>query len=242
VAFDPEHAFQSPVFESFESDFVKEDELDVLLANGWRHFGKEFFRTSHAVHENRICGVLALRLDASRFAPTSGLRRTVRKNSATRTIVVPARHQPAYDALFHRHKKRFRDPVPDSLRDFLSEEPAGVPCMTLAFELHIEDRLAAVSFLALGRNSVSAVYAMFDPDFAKLRPGMFTIAQEIQFAVTSGRQWYYPGYAYSVPSPYDYKLSLPNLEAFDWRTTWEPLIGAPSWSRPLPPHPEAKPS
>lgn len=238
MVFDPDHAFQFPVFESFEAGAVDAHELDALLESGWRNFGREFFRTSHAIHDQQLCGVLALRLDAMQFAPTPSLRRTIRKNANTRITVVLARQQPAYDELFERHKQRFRDSVPQSLRDFLSEDPAKIPYVTVAFELHVRDRLAAVSFLALGGKSVSAVYAMFDPEFAPLRPGMFTMVQEIRFAAESGRRWYYPGYAYSLPSPYDYKLTLPGIEVFDWRGHWMPLEGRPLWSRELPDSPE----
>jgi arginine-tRNA-protein transferase len=46
---------------------------------------------------------------------------------------------------------------------------------------------------------------------------------ELMLAQELGKKFYYHGYAYNVPSQFDYKLNFNALEAFDWQTgTWNP--------------------
>jgi arginine-tRNA-protein transferase len=85
------------------------------------------------------------------------------------------------------------------------------------------DRLLAVSYLDLGREAVSSVYAIFEPQAARRSPGIFTLLQEIEFARASGRRFLYPGYATVEPGHYDYKKQLQGLQWFDWRGHWHPL-------------------
>ncbi len=230
--FDPDAVYSRPVFENRNLQQVAPEEVDQLLSSGWRYFGSKFFRMSHAIHAGMLCGVMALRLDARRFCATSGMRRVMRKNVDASTSIVAAEHGTAYDAMFLNHRQRFRDCVPESLHDFLAETPATVPCPTLAVEVRFDDTLAAVSFLGVGANATSAIYGMFDPAFRSRGLGTFTMLQEILWTATSGRQWYYLGYAYTVSSPYDYKLRFPGLEVFDWSASWHPLPPGLQWGVP----------
>jgi len=225
--------YSQPVIERGVVGSIDPAALDHLLSRGWRNFGTDFFRTSHSIHESHLCGVMALRLDARQFAPTQSQRRVLAKNTSVEIRIVPALHCTDYDALFFKHRERFRDCLPQSLRSFLSENPASVPGETIALEARIDNHLAAVSFLALGAQSTSAIYAMFDPEFSSRSLGILTMLQEIAFTSSTGRRWYYLGYAYTTPSPYDYKLRFPGLEVFDWESAWHQLTGPIQWSIPV---------
>lgn len=209
-------------------------ELDDWLARGGRHFGETFFRTSHAIHQQRLCGVLALRLPVHVFSPQASLRRVLARNADTTLRIVPASHREEYDAMFEAHRARFGPPVPDSLRDFLHDAPGRLPCPALAFEVRVENRLKAVSFLALGDRSTSAIYGMYDPAETRRSLGLLTMLREVEFTRLSGREYYYSGYAYSMPSPYDYKFRFRGLEVFDWRDIWRPVEPRETWSFPIP--------
>ena len=47
--------------------------------------------------------------------------------------------------------------------------------------------------------------------------------KEIQFAIETGKKFYYQGYSYEGNSFYDYKKRFRGSEAFDWTGNWAPL-------------------
>lgn len=202
---------------------VSPREMDALWAGGWRHFGPLFFRYRRAVYGGRGCTVLPLRLDLARFAPSRSQRRVLARNRDARVLVSPTAVTPEMDEMFERHKARFADWVPDSLDNFLSFEPASVPCPNEMISVYLAGRLAAVSFLDLGERSTSAVYAMFDPDESRRSLGIFTMLEAIRLSRERNFRHYYPGYACREPSVYDYKKNFAGLEGYDWRGGWRAL-------------------
>jgi arginine-tRNA-protein transferase len=204
---------------------VSPELLDELLACGWRHFGRQFFRYSISLDDNgALQRIMPLRLDVADFQPSKSQRRVLRRNADVIVRLAPATVDEEREAMFQRHKTRFKSNIPDSLRDFLPEtEPARVPCECREVQMWEGDRLLAVSYLDLGRESASSVYAIFEPDAARRSPGIFTLLQEIEFARASGRRFLYPGYATIEPGHYDYKKQFRGLHWFDWLGSWHPL-------------------
>lgn len=223
----------TPILEEFEAARVSPRELDALLAAGWRHFGERFFRYNFALHEGALCGVMALRVRLADFVPSKSERRVLRRNAELATRIVAARHGAEYDALFARHRERFADNVPDSLRDFLAARPELGPGETVAVEVRAAGELVAVSFLDLGAESGSSVYAMFDPEWSRRSLGILTLLREIEHLRALGKSHHYLGYAYTVVSVYDYKKRVPAVEAYDWGHGWQALPRDFAWSRRL---------
>jgi arginine-tRNA-protein transferase len=197
-------------------------EMDALWAGGWRHFGPVFFRYRRAEYGGRGCTVLPLRVDLARFGPSRSQRRVLAANRDAHVRVVPTRVTDEMEEMFERHKSRFTDHVPDSLDDFLSFDPARVPCRNRAICVYLAGRLAAVSFLDVGARATSAVYAMFEPDESRRSLGIFTMLEAIRYSRARGCRHYYPGYACVEPSVYDYKKNFAGLECYDWHGAWRP--------------------
>lgn len=199
---------------------VSPREMDALWAAGWRHFGALFFRHRRVEYDGRGCTVLPLRVDLRRFAPSRSQRRVLAANRDARVRVAPTDVTDEMEEMFERHKARFRAHVPDSLDDFLSFEPAWVPCPNVMICVRLAGRLAAVSFLDVGQTATSAVYAMFDPAHSRRSLGIFTMLEAIRYSRERGCRHYYPGYACVEPSVYDYKKNFAGLEHYDWRGSW----------------------
>lgn len=231
----PAEGLMKPILEQTETDHVSPRMLDLRFVMGWRHFGQKFFRYNFALHEGVLCGVVPLRLRLERFVPSKSQRRILRRNEDLTTRWVSPRHNAEYDAIFDRHRVRFRDNVPESLRDFLSESPANVPCPNQALEVRLGDRLLAVSFMDIGVESASSVYAAFDPEFGARGLGILTLLLEIECARQMGKKFHYLGYAYTVPSVYDYKKRFAGVEGYDWENRWTPLPPDFTWSREISP-------
>lgn len=207
--------------ESFFSQRVLPEQMDLLWARGWRHFGEYFFRYSLGVHNEEARVVLPLRIDLTTFQPSRSQKRALARNRDLEVVVRPTFIDEAKQQLFQRHKQRFEDNVPDSIYDFLSASPADVPCANREIALFLEGRLIGASFLDIGLAAASSVYAMFEPEESKRSLGVFMILQAIRHATEIGCRYYYPGYAYRGQSFYDYKKNFHSLEYYDWKLGWQ---------------------
>lgn len=213
--------FPAFINEEFYTRSVSPQQLDALLADGWRHFGTQFFRYNVGFYENELRRVLPLRVRLKDFTISKSQRRVLKKNQDSQITFRPIEITSEKTDLFERHKKRFNHAVPNSLYDFLSFEPATVPCEASEVCVYENEKLLAVSFFDVGATSVSAVYAMFEPTETARSLGIFTMLATIDYAIKDGKTLYYPGYAYAGESFYDYKKRFAALEEFDWRGDWK---------------------
>ncbi len=212
-----------PVFinEEFYTPSVSPQQLDALLADGWRHFGEQFFRYNINFYNGELRRVLPLRIRLANFEISRSQRRVLKKNQDLQIVFRPIEITPEKEDLFERHKQRFDHAVPDSLYDFLSLEPASVPCEALEVCIYEDKTLLAASFFDVGATAVSAVYAMFDPTEISRSLGILTMLLTIEYAAKNGKTFYYPGYAYEGNSFYDYKKRFSALEEFVWNSKWK---------------------
>jgi leucyl-tRNA---protein transferase len=211
------------IHEEFYTDTVTPAQLDTLLADGWRHFGTNFFRYSLGVYEFDIRLVIPLRVRLSKFSLSKSQRRVLRDNADVEVSIRPIEITGESVTLFERHKTRFRSGVPDSIYDFLSDDPARVPCEGREVLVRLDGRLIAASYFDVAETGVSAIYGMFDPDLPQRSLGIFTMLTEIEFAADAGKELYYQGYSYEGPSFYDYKKRFRGTESFDWKGNWKPF-------------------
>ena len=199
--------------------------MDVLWANGWRHFGARFFRYSVSVADDGLWQrILPLRIDLAEFRLSKSQRRILRNNADLTVRIAPAIVDEPREAMFQRHKTRFTSNIPETLRDFMPEnDPSTTPCECREIQVWERDRLIAVSYLDLGQAAASSVYGIFEPDAARRSPGIFTLLKEIEFARSTGRRFLYLGYATLEPGHYDYKKRFHRAQRFDWSGSWLPL-------------------
>jgi len=204
------------------------EQMDSLWALGWRHFGKYFFRYSSSPHWGGVRTVIPLRVVLSKFAPSRSQKRALARNRDLKVIIRDTSIDAVKEGLFYRHRDRFKENIPDSIYDFLSEEPAVKPCRNREICVYEGDRLLAASFLDIGGSATSAVYAMFEPSESKRSLGIFTMLEAIRYSRELGCKYYYPGYAYREPSVYDYKKNFSGSECYDWNAGWKPFKGRES--------------
>lgn len=210
--------------EEFFAHRITPQQLDLLLADGWRHFGTHFFRYNLGVYEFETRAVIPLRIRLVDFALSKNQRRVLRKNSDLQATIQPVSITPEKELLFDRHKIRFKSGIPDTINDFISIDS---PCETLEVSVTVDDRVIAASFLDVGGDSVSSVYAMFEPAESARSLGIFTLLKEIEFAQENGKEFFYLGYCYEGESFYDYKKRFRATEMFDWHGNWKKFEPAP---------------
>lgn len=206
--------------EEFFAERVLPGQLDILWAQGWRHFGTHFFRYSIGFYGFDIRRVIPLRIRLADFAFSKSQRRVLRQNADLVTEIKPLGITPDAERLFLRHKIRFRENIPESLFNFITPNEAGSPCETMQVSVSHNERLIAESYFDVGQSALSGIYAMFDPEYSHRSLGIFTLLKEIEFARETNRDLYYLGYCYEGNSFYDYKKRFAGTEAFDWSGNW----------------------
>lgn len=212
--------------DEFLADSVGEEDLERLLAAGWRHFGRYFFRYSIAIHQRNYRIVMPLRIRLEEFRLTKSLRRISRINSDLHSAIGPITFDSTVHRMFDLHKQRFNGMKPESIYHFLDPNADRVP--TKGKELRLSYSIGetlAVSFFDETPDSLSGIYAMFDPMHSQRSLGIQTLLNEIDLAKESGKSFYYLGYAYLGESFYDYKKRFPGTEYFDWHGNWLPYSG-----------------
>ncbi|MBM3901491.1 MAG: arginine-tRNA-protein transferase [Verrucomicrobia bacterium] len=198
--------------------------MDELWAGAWWHLGTTFLRQGFLPWRGEITPLLHLRLRLELFAPSESQRRVLRRNTDLRVVTRMAELDDQRRELFHRHKVRFAESIPNSLEDFLGPDPSSIPVPTLEFAVYSGATLVAASYLACGHESVASLYGFFAPEWSRRSLGILTMLQEIQFAQENGYRIYYPGYALVKPSSMDYKKRFHGLEAYDWTDGWRPFV------------------
>lgn len=209
--------------EEFTAPSVTPAELDRLLADGWRHFGTEFFRYNLGIYEGEIRLVLPLRIRLSDFKLSKSQERVLRKNADVNVEIGAVSITAEIESLFHLHRERFKQNPPDSIHTFLSPDPANEPCEILQLSVRAKKRLIAASFFDVAARAMSGIYAVFDPRESARSLGIFTMLKEIEYAIEMGREFYYQGYCYSGSSFYDYKKRFHGTEAYRWNDCWTAL-------------------
>lgn len=207
--------------EEFNASSVTPEQLDLLLADGWRHFGTHFFRYSLNLYRDQIVRVIPLRIRLARFSPSKSQRRVLKRNVDLNVEITPIKITDEIERLFDRHKRRFDHAVPESIYDFLSHDAANYPTTGFQITARSKDNaLLAVSFFDVGAESISAIYGCFEPNETHRSLGIFTMLKVIDHAVENKKAFYYHGYAYDASSFYDYKLRFAGVEIFDWNSDW----------------------
>lgn len=208
------------IAESREIRELRPEEMDVLWADGWRHFGTEFFRSSLMVDEMCLKRQVALRIAVADFVLSRSQKRTLRRNRDLRWELDPASPGDEEHELFERHKQRFTRNIPAHLEEFLGDCSGAHPSPILQLSVRDGGRLVAASYLSLGQRSCSSVYAVFDPEASRRRLGIHTMLLELEFARSNDFEFYYSGYATVESSCYDYKKDFSGLSFYDWAEGW----------------------
>lgn len=209
------------VFGDEERKIVVDEEssklLDEFLAAGWIHVSgdfkrKPFYRAKTGRREN-----IPIRIRLKDFSLSKHQRRVLKKNADVQIEINPLVMTTEEAELFHRHKSRFYVTPPKSIFEV-------IPLQSLTeikkVTVHEDDLLIAVSYLDVGKTSTYSMYAMFEPTIEWRSLGILSILKEIEFSISEGKEFYYLGFVYDSPSPYDYKKHFRGVELFDWNGNW----------------------
>ncbi|HRI62352.1 MAG TPA: GNAT family N-acetyltransferase [Saprospiraceae bacterium] len=211
--------------ESVEMQPLEPVVFDTYMAEGWRLLGHSIVRHNFSVCRGKMCRTIPLRIRLDGFQFSKSQRRVLRRADDLVVQFGPIVLNSDKAQLFTQHAfARFEERRPESIASFLNHNSHSEPVTGMEFA--ISDRQGtplACSFIHIGAEVVSGTYCFFNPEIRRHSLGTLTMLLEIAKAQELGKNYYYHGYIYDVPSQFDYKLNFNNLESLDWQTgTWQP--------------------
>jgi arginine-tRNA-protein transferase len=200
--------------EFFFAEQIKKDEMDFLLAKGWRKFGQFLFRPRCPSCSKCI----PIRVLTKEFIHKKSARRILNKNSDIQVVFSPLNFKQEHFKIYRKHSiSRFNDKQIEREEDFVQTFYTYTGTQVMS-EFYLDDQLVAFGILDRGENSLSSVYFVYDPDLAKRSLGNFGVMKEIEYAKSKGMTYYYLGYWIEENKSMRYKATFKPFETYNWIT------------------------
>ncbi len=197
--------------------------LDRYLASGWFRNSVMLFRSKLLCMEGELFDVVNIRLDLKRHTFPKKYKKLMNRNSKRFTYRInKAGVNEEKNDLYALHKRRFKGFIYLDLHQFLYSDTFSSVFNTYEVEVYDGDKLVALSYFDVGEKSMASLIGIYHPDYSKYSLGNYTMLLELQYAMESDLHFYYPGYIFSEPSIFDYKLKLGNFDYYDWHGKWKP--------------------
>jgi arginyl-tRNA--protein-N-Asp/Glu arginylyltransferase len=212
---------------------LQADELDQLLAHGWRRFGAVLFRPAcRACHE-----CVSLRIAVADFHPSRSQRRA-RNRCAHLTVEIGPPHvddqRVGLYQRWHAEREQSRDweAAPLDLEEYARQFGPADAC---AREVSYRDgeRLVGVGLCDETATAWNAIYFFSDPAYQRLSLGVNHVLTLIERARRDGKAHVYLGFRVIGCASMRYKAGfLPHqlLEGrpdFGESPRWLPVVGSP---------------
>ena len=201
---------------------------DALARRGFRRFGKYFSKPNCA--GCREC--VNIRVDALNFKFNKSARRTMRKNENTKIILTKPLLDDAHVALYKKYHKFMQEKrewkyYELDFRRYYELYVAGHAEFGKEIAYFADGRLIGVDLVDILSDGISAVYCYYDPDFADLSIGRYSLYQQILLARQLNLRWIYLGYYVKDCPSLAYKADYKPYErlceyvALDETPVWE---------------------
>lgn len=206
------------------------ESLDFYLAKGWYRMGSNIFTTHFLFFKERAYSAIWLRLDLKDFSFSKSQRKLLRRNAklfapATAPKVIDQEREDLYRIYADNFDGRLSPSIADSLEDYGTDTVFNTQGITLRDRSN--GRLVAASYFDIGRESAASILGFYHPDQRNASLGYYTMLLEIEYCLSHGIRYYYPGYVAPGYSRFDYKLRLGPCDYYDLSTEqWLPFAEA----------------
>lgn len=206
-------------------DIMMPQELDEFLSRGWYRMGQTIFTTHFLCFGQEFYSAVWVRLDLQGYHFRKGLRKLMRRNKAAfnykiqRSVLTQEK-----EILYQKYRSSFPGMLAPSLRDSLLDGEDTNIYNTYEVLVFVDNRLVGLSFFDLGKDSLSSIMGIYDPDFKKFSLGVFTMLLEVEYGLEQGYRYFYPGYVVPGYERFDYKLRVGDVDYFDMASQdWLPF-------------------
>jgi arginine-tRNA-protein transferase len=217
-----------PVEYHFLERQLEHKELDDMLAVGYFRTGNYLLRTRVLLHDEYMHNLFHIRYNLPEYELPKSMRKIYNRNSKLfYHKIKPFRNTKEKEAMFLKHKKRFKSSGSHSLAQFLFDYDSATKFNTYQIDIYDAqtDKLAAYSIFDVGANSIASILGIFDKKYEKYSLGIYSMILEIEHGKNNHFRYYYPSYISDKPSPFNYKIRLGKQpEYYDWFShTWKTL-------------------
>jgi arginine-tRNA-protein transferase len=184
-----------------------------LVQQGWRRFGEYYSRPNCDGCDK----CLSLRIKADEYRFTKNAKRTIRKNANTKFLLqkptLTRNHLNLYEK-YHRYmeeKKGWKhyELSPNSYHELYVSGAMDFGQEVLYFR---DDKLVGVDLIDFLADGISSIYFFYDPDYAHLSLGRFSIYQQILIAQMHKLPYVYLGYYVKECDSLKYKADYKPFE------------------------------
>ncbi|ANQ48217.1 hypothetical protein MY04_0835 [Flammeovirga sp. MY04] len=200
-------------------------EIDQLLAKGYFRHSLNMATYEMMYFDDKMQGVLPLRCRLENNMLSRSQRKKIRQTRNKFDIVIePLNITEDHKTLFTDYRKNRFDEEEKSLLHYFGvdsdKDISLIPYNTWQISFYANGQLAAASFFDVGDKSLSSLMAIYHEDFKDAGLGFISMLFEIEWSLDRNMEFYYPGYTLDMPSCFDYKLRLPNVEFYNWKDEW----------------------
>lgn len=194
---------------------------DQYLASGWFRGAVMLYKMDLVCIDNEVYSVVNIRLNLGNYKASKSQRKILR-NAERRFKIIYGKANPTSEkeGLYKQHKHRFKGFIHPTLTDYLNAGFDSTVFDTREVCVYDGDRLVAVSYFDLGEKSMASLLGLYDEAYSDWSLGTLTMLKEIEFGIKTDRKWYYPGYTLDMPTEFDYKLKLGDMEYYTPKRRW----------------------
>ncbi len=200
------------------------EELDAYLSKGWYRMGQSIFTTHFLCFDQQFYSAIWVRQDLEGFGFGKRPRKLMRNNDRLfRHEIHQGKIDQVKERLYQRYRRSFPGILAPTLKDSLLDGEEINIYNTFEVCIYDGDQLVAFSFFDLGADSSASILGVYDPDYRQYSLGFYSMLLEMEYSVSLGLKYYYPGYVVPGYSRFEYKLRIGPVEYFHMETgEWLP--------------------
>ncbi len=187
------------------------DVLDYLLGIGWYRMKSKMFTTNFIITEEEgFLDVYWMRIHLGKFQ-LSKSQKTILLNANQFSVEVSEELfiSIEMEELFLKYKRSINFNIVDSITDSLYDETTYNDSFdSRMVTIRDGDKLIAFGIFDAGKTSMAGIISVYDPAYSKYSLGKVLILHKIQYAIDTGREYFYPGYITKVASKFSYKQTF----------------------------------
>ncbi|MEK7483803.1 MAG: arginyltransferase [Planctomycetota bacterium] len=205
--------------QEFWMDEISDADFELLLSQGFRHFGDQFFRYACS-----NCGrCLPIRVPVKQFVQSKHQRRLFKKTQEVRYEIAPPIFTPEKAETYRKHKQFQFQQAGGSDIDYLLSFVLTALKQTQEFTYFYRNIPVAYGYVDILPSCLSSLYFFYDPEYRDLSLGTFSILCELQYALEHGQDYLYLGYYIAENHSMSYKAEFRPCEVFSPFGTWTPF-------------------